>query len=623
MKMIIQSAFLYLSILIIFFSTAYGQISINKADNYFFDLDLEKAEEAYTNIFHDDNAGNKERALAGMMLSYIHLHFYKDIEKAEEIAQQTLSYKHQEVYVYRDLIKFESTAERYGKAKKIYREAQTYLKSKKNRQITDIAYADMILKEAIGKIHENKTQDKELLIDALQKIVDVNNSEPGMLHPANIQLGLALLLQKGEHAKKAVHLYYHIPEGENAEGMLKEPVKELIILLNKMDKGNFTKDDSKELIIQLAEIRFYDYARLMQKLLFKDEDSENKAISDICYYHRFIIKIQNTIYNYYKEKALIGNDDQDNLQKEIKIVQTEFWNLLTNSSKKKKYNHTNFKEELYQRFGTKFYIGLANNEYIYLGAHTIVDTIKKIEQFNHNAEIQFTILDRRFSNSYWGWFTGYLGIAGYADAREIGKYREPEVNYPMTFYNKLSNDTLLRKWKENIKKLETKDDSLIKLNPKTNLRGVSQRIRLTIYSELLDSLISSGYEAHELRMMFINKVNEINYNRTINHEGRHAIDFNILSKKELKERSNLEYRAKLSQIFFSKYPLLNIDFTIDNTDHGKANYKILQLFKNWMENNENLIIGFDRERPTLPQLYLLSKKQLKNIIRSADPLLNN
>ncbi len=61
----------------------------------------------------------------------------------------------------------------------------------------------------------------------------------------------------------------------------------------------------------------------------------------------------------------------------------------------------------------------------------------------------------------------------------------------------------------------------------------------------------------------------------------------------------MEYRAKLSQIYFSKYLLLEIGFEIDNTPHGIANKRILEHVKSWMEENKSLIAYFDSEKHTI------------------------
>ena len=132
----------------------------------------------------------------------------------------------------------------------------------------------------------------------------------------------------------------------------------------------------------------------------------------------------------------------------------------------------------------------------------------------------------------------------------------------------------------------------------------------------------SGIKENNLRIHFISEFNEIAFSRNIHHEGRHAIDFNNLPKIKLGNDTELEYRAMLSEIYFSKYPLLQIRFDCDNTPHGRAREKILLDITKWMDLNKEKIDGFDNNQPTITQIDLLTNNQLKEIIRSVEPFLN-
>ncbi len=93
--------------------SVFSQTSIEKAEDYFFGLDLENARHSYLNIFEDDNARNEDRVKAGRRLSYISWHFYSDLEKAREYAGKSLDFNTDEASVYRDLIQYESEAKNY------------------------------------------------------------------------------------------------------------------------------------------------------------------------------------------------------------------------------------------------------------------------------------------------------------------------------------------------------------------------------------------------------------------------------------------------------------------------------------------------------------------------------
>jgi hypothetical protein len=106
------------------------------------------------------------------------------------------------------------------------------------------------------------------------------------------------------------------------------------------------------------------------------------------------------------------------------------------------------------------------------------------------------------------------------------------------------------------------------------------------------------------------------------HEGRHAIDKRINSRFS---GSEMEFRAKLSQVVFATYPRLAMDGIMsgnigDETPHGQANLKAVKGVVAWMEAHAGEIEGFDEDRPTLPQFDRLTDEQIKATFAAQDPL---
>lgn len=598
------------------------QKSINDADNLFYNLDLNGSLEAYLQIFQNNKANDGDRALAGRKLGFISWHFHNDLIKAREYYNKSLKFKKYEAYIFSDLIQHESEAKIFTEAKEVYQYALLKIESDEKLHLVNVAYTNMVLKEAFEKIKNNQPLDTVLLNEALKKIEEVNMKEPGILQSAKIQLGLAMLMKEGQKAMNAWQLYFNISDGQKAKGLLSEPQKELSNVFLDWNKTTLSKEDREKLIFNLAASRFYEFAFVMKKYLPNNFSVENPIITDIVNYYNFCTQIENRVFKYYKDLALMDENNISKLKKDVVVIQKEFWDKLSWKDKKPKYSKKRFYDELYKRFGTKLYVGNFDGNYFFIGGHTIIDRTRTVEQFNHKAEIQFVVLDLRFSNNYWGWFTGYYGFAAYASDVIIARYREPASSNPIYYWKKLNNKELLSKWKEEIIMLTAQDDSLALINPNASLKGIYERIRLKIYSEIVDSLKAVGLQKDDLRKQFISIFNEIEYNHYINHEGRHAIDFNTLSKIKLMNNTELEFRATLSQIYFSKYPLLDISFEINNTPHGLAHKKILLIIAEWMEKNKDEINGFDKNKPTLPQLDLLTDKQLRMIIESVEPFLN-
>ena len=600
------------------------QESINEVDNLFYSQNLNGALESYQKIYKNTKANDEDRALAGRKLAYISWHFNNDLVKAREFLRNSFELKKYEDYLLGDLIQYETEANNFTEAKEVYRQALLKIKSEDKVHLINIAYSNSVLIETIYKIKNKQSIDTLLLNDALNKIEIANKLEPGILKPAKIQLGLALLSKDGRKAMNAWNLYFNISAEQKASGLLVKPQKELSQILSDWNKTSLCKEKREKLILNLAVSRFYEFAYVMNMYLPNKSKTENNAINGITNYYKFCEQIENRTYKYYKDIALTNENNIKKVKKDIKIIQKQLWSVLNWEDKSPKYSAKRFYEEIYKRFGTKVYEGKFNGYYFFIGGHTIIDKNITVDQFNHTAEIQFVILDLRFSNNYWGWFTGYYGFAGYADDVIIARYREPASSNPIHYWNKLNNEDLLSKWKDEIVEMSAQDDSKSIDNPNTSFNGIHERILLNVYSEILDSLKAVGFQNDELRNKFISVLNDIEHNHIINHEGRHAIDFNTLSKFKLMfiNDAELEFRATLSQIYFSKYPLLDIRFEINKTPHGLANKKLLELILNWMEQNKEKIKGFDKTRPTLPQLDLLTNKQLKRILESIEPFLN-
>ena len=610
-----------LTLLCMSFKQVECQESINEVDNLFYSQNLNGALESYQKIYKNTKANDEDRALAGRKLAYISWHFNNDLVKAREFLRNSLELKKYEDYLLGDLIQYETEANNFTEAKEVYRQALLMIKSEEKIHLINIAYSNLVLSETIDKIKNKQAIDTLLLNDALNKIEIANKLEPG-LKPAKIQLGLALLSKDGRRAMNAWNLYYNISAEQKASGLLAKPQNELSQILLNWNKTSLCKENREKLILNLAASRFYEFAYIMNMYLPDKSKTENNAIDDITNYYKFCEQIENRMYQYYKDIALTNENNIKKVKKDIKTIQKQQWNGLHWEDNSPKYTTTRFYEELYKRFGTKVYEGKFYGYYFYIGGHTIIDENRTVEQFNHKAEIQFVVLDLRFSDNYWGWFTGYYGFAGYANDVIIARYREPASSNPLIYWNKLNNKDLLSKWKDEIIELSAQDDSLSLDNPNTSFNGIYERIRLNVYSQILDSLKAIGFHNGELRKQFISIFNNIEYDHNINHEGRHAIDFNTLSKLKLMNDADLEFRATLSQIYFSKYPLLDIRFEVNNTPHGLANKKLLGLILNWMEQNKEKINGFDKSKPILPQLDLLTNKQLRNIIESLEPFLN-
>jgi hypothetical protein len=172
-----------------------------------------------------------------------------------------------------------------------------------------------------------------------------------------------------------------------------------------------------------------------------------------------------------------------------------------------------------------------------------------------------------------------------------------------------------REMRDETKRDETRD-------PLTAPLGTRLRLRMQANDALLAELKAKGLSGDDLRLAFIDRVREDTFASSIlAHEGRHAID----RKEGVKDNTELEFNAKLSEVAFAPSPrravtsgiLVNID---SSSSHGKANRRIFEGLTKWMHDHASAIAGLDTSKPLLAQFDKLTDEQMRTAFRSMDRL---
>jgi hypothetical protein len=255
----------------------------------------------------------------------------------------------------------------------------------------------------------------------------------------------------------------------------------------------------------------------------------------------------------------------------------------------------------------------------------ILDDVRTIKQYNEKAEFRYIVIDHMVSNGYSSWFwDGKAEVGGWAD--DDGGFLQVRSAYtsgPVRAWLAVTDPEQVSKTKEKIQTLRSKDDSLAAKDPYAFLPGLESRIIFNERIFILDSLKMAGFNGPELRLAFIGAIETLERNSSIYaHEGRHAIDKKNGFSGDSEE---LEYRAKLSEIYFADRPFLAFTAILsrnigDGTSHGEANLRVIKGLVEWMEENQQQIESFDPSRPTFPQMDKLTEGQLRTAVKNLDPL---
>jgi hypothetical protein len=142
------------------------------------------------------------------------------------------------------------------------------------------------------------------------------------------------------------------------------------------------------------------------------------------------------------------------------------------------------------------------------------------------------------------------------------------------------------------------------------------------FTELRNELVERGLRGAALRAAYVSQYDSRRQATGIfAHEGRHVLD----KRAGISDGAELEFRAKISEVIASANPLATFAGAVmgantgDLTPHGRAQLRIVTALVLWMESHAHEIPGFDRAKPTLPQLYRLSGEQLRAFLRGIDP----
>ena len=158
------------------------------------------------------------------------------------------------------------------------------------------------------------------------------------------------------------------------------------------------------------------------------------------------------------------------------------------------------------------------------------------------------------------------------------------------------------------------------------LPGLSDRLRPQVADQVGGRAKAALAAGGDLRRAFLAEYWRASFQQSIFiHEGRHALDRTLVRGLARLWDSNLEYRAKLSELALADYPrlaLLNIDAETIGGDsaHGKANTKVLQGYVDWIRAHSAEVKGYDPRLPPLVQVDRLTDAQIRAVARGLDPI---
>jgi hypothetical protein len=260
--------------------------------------------------------------------------------------------------------------------------------------------------------------------------------------------------------------------------------------------------------------------------------------------------------------------------------------------------------------------------------HIVQDECRTIQQYGHRGDVDFIALDNMVSNGFNSWlWDGRAAAGGWASPGPVIVQVRPEyTSGPLSAWSLFSGGRERQRLAERQKERERSDVAALKTKDVAYLPGLGDRLRIQVAQQVGEQARRKAGDGTGLRRAFLDEYWRAAFQQSIlAHEGRHALDQKLVTGLARLRDSNLEYRAKLSELALADYPrlaLLSInDSTIGSGNaHGEANEKVLRAYVEWIRKNTARISGYDPALPPLVQLDRLSDGQIRAVARSLDPI---
>lgn len=264
---------------------------------------------------------------------------------------------------------------------------------------------------------------------------------------------------------------------------------------------------------------------------------------------------------------------------------------------------------------------------VHLG-HLIESRRRTVEQYGHRAEVGFIVLDNMLANGFQSWlWEGFAATGGWTEPGPVIIQVRPEyTSSPLASWDMFrggpARDRLVRRQSQRA----AADLAALSSRHVATLDGLADRLLLQVVDRIGARARALAGDGGDLRRAFLDEYWRATFQHSILvHEGRHAIDRTLVTGLARLNDTNLEYRAKLSELALADYPRLALSNIVsgsvgDGTDHGDANALVMRYFSQWMDAHQSEIAGFDAGLPALVQLDRLTDEQIRAIARGLDPI---
>ena len=441
---------------------------------------------------------------------------------------------------------------------------------------------------------------------------------------SRLDIELGLLSSAPERAFEGWRSYFWLAD-EEAPPALREDFPKTRERFRRALAPSASLKDEIELLRMLARSGFSQEAQRFATLRQVARRARAQRAADwssIEAYFQFCDAVRRMTLIHHRNLAH-GKDDGRAYQTEItKLIDRTAAKLATQSDAA----NAPAKETLRRAWGLHFTIGLTGGYMsLHLG-HVIEDTHESVAQHGRTGTVERIVLENMLSNGYESWlWDGWAQAGGWAEAgARLIQVRTSYVRSVLTALGLRAHRPARARADAELLELRKRDDEILQAKQLADLQGLAQRLRLQTIDQIVGDIKAAG-ETLDDDSAFQGRYWRALVGATITiHEGRHVLDQKQYAGEQALSSEELEFRAKLSELQFGEYPRLSLSKMANGqiggeSNHGKANTRVLKELGLWIGDNAAAIEGFNTDGPALSQIDRLSDKQLRAFACSRDP----
>lgn len=564
-----------------------------------------------------------DRAVAEHVLATLAWRFDHDFARGREHYRRGVALPDRPATAWAGLVQLELAAKRPAEARRAGLQAVAA-----SRTIDDSVFAVAMLGTAAAEPAMEAARagrplaaaDSAALRAALAALKPLVAANPGLLRPARVLITAALLMDDGPAALSAFRSYYltAIPQRGSVLG---DADRALARVLPAWRGPAASPADRLALFRALAQSRLFDEAELVGARPGAEMDTLAE-VRTLAAYAAFARHVREATDEYYRRTAL-GLREPRALRDTVNAAAARLWPRLRPPGDTAAYSLPAFQREIERRFGAYLGLGETAGYFDLHYGHAVVAREEVIEQYGHRATLRFVSLDDMASNGFqtWAW-DSEAAHGGWASESAIYEVRPTRAGAGLQAWARWIEHRVQTLRGDRLAEDSAADWARARGGVTRFLPGLSARLERDGVAQILAPLRARGLRGEALHRAFV-LAWDANADRSsiFGHEGRHAIDKRIGRFTP----TELEYRAKLSQVAFAPVPRLAVLGILqpnagDPTPHGQANEQALRGLVAWMQAHAGEIRGLDPSLPLLPQATKLSDDQLRAAFRSLDPL---